>query len=203
MDEKLKKACEDVVKNEFPEFIQILERTLDFKRWGFKRVFSGVGKYAPIVVYASEACQVMFAWELPDIRDGIVKIHVSYGRLHAPYDEYVITLKGQKCYCWHDVEKVLYFLDGLSATQAVKNKFKLPKVMEQFRESSVNKGWTQPEYMAKMHATIWEHYGQRLFQLFDLRQPLSWDRFTQFVAEYQKIRQEFSLQGYPSPDQIC
>jgi hypothetical protein len=203
MDEQMKKACENVVKNEFPQFIQMLEQNLDFKRWGFTRVFSGVGKFSPIVIYASEACRVMFAWELPDIRDGIVIIRVHYGRSHAPNHEDIITWKGQECYCWHDVEKALYFLDGLSPSEAVKNKFKLPKVMEQFRNSSVKKGWTQPEYMAKTHSAIWEHYGQRLFDLFDLRQPSLWEQYSRFLAEYQTLRQEFSLSGLPTPDKVC
>jgi hypothetical protein len=202
MDELLKNACEDVVKNEFPGFIQMLEQNLDFNRWGFTRFFSGVGKYSPIVVYASDACRVMFAWELADIRDGLAIIHVYYGRLHAPADDSIISWNGQKCYCWHQVEKALYFLDGFSPSDAAKHKFRLPSVIEQFRDSSQN-SWTQQEYMAKMHAAIWKHYGQRLFDLFDLRQSSLWEQYSLFVAEYERLDPGFFLAGYPSQDKIC
>ena len=65
MDEHWKKVCEDIVKNEFPEFIQMLQRNVDFNRWGFTRVFSGVGPFGSIVIYESEACRVMFIWQPP------------------------------------------------------------------------------------------------------------------------------------------
>ena len=203
MDEKTQVAFDDIVKNEFPGFIQTLEQNLDFNRWGFTKVFSGVGKFSPIIIYASEACRVMFAWESPDTRDRIAIIHVYYGRSHAPNNEEIITWNGQKCYCWHDVEKALYFLDGLSPSEAVKNKFKSPNTIEQFKKSSAEKGWGQPEYKAKMHAAIWEHYGQRFFDLFDLRKPSLWKQYSQFVVEYQRLSQEFSLAGYPTPDKVC
>lgn len=203
MDERTKKIFDDVVKTEFPEFIQMIERNLDFSRWGFTKVFSGVGQFSPIVIYASKSCRVMFVWQVPDIRDERATIDIPYGRSHATNDEGIITWKGQKCYCWHDVTKVLYFLDGLSPSEVASDHFMSPKVMEQFRKSSVNKGWTQPEWMAKMHATIWEHYGKRFFDLFDMRQPSLWEQYSRFNAEYQRLNPEFSLSGFPTRDKIC
>jgi len=203
MDEHRKKVCDEVVQNQFPEFIQILKQNLDFNRWGFTNVFSGVGQFSPIVIFSSETCRVMFAWELPDVRDGIVIIHVYYGRSHAPNDEEIISWNGQRCYCWHNVEKALYFLDGLSPNETIKNKFKSPKVVEQFKESSLNKNWTQQEYKAKMHAAIWNHYGNRLFDLFDLHQPSLWEQYSEFIKECERLEPRFSLSGYPTRDKIC
>jgi len=203
MDEQRKKILDEVVKNEFPGFIQMLERNLDFNRWGFRRIFSGVGKYSPIVVYASDFCRVRFSWQIPDIRDETATIQIYYGRSHAPIDEDLITWNGQKCWCWHDVRKVLCFLDGVSPSEAASDQLGQPKIMEQFRNSSIRKGWTQPEYLAKMHATIWEHYGQGLFDLFDLRQPFLWEQYDRFVAEYQRFDPGFSSSRFPNQDKVC
>lgn len=203
MDEQSKKTFADIVKNEFPAFIQMLERNLDFNHWGFARVFSGVGKFTPVVIYASEACRVMFAWRTPDhLHDSMPTMQVYYGRLHAPNDEEIITWNGRNCYCWHDVEKALYFLDGVSPDEVAKNKFGSPNIWRQSRESSLP-GWTQQEYMARMHAALWKHYGQRLFDLFDLRQPVVWEQYSLFLAEYERLEPGFTLSGYPGRDKIC
>lgn len=203
MDDMLRKVLEDEVKREFPGFIQMLERNLDFNRWGFTKVFSGVGQYSPIVVYASDFCRVKFAWEIPDIRDEKATIQVYYGRSHAPIDEDIITWKGQECWCWHDVRKTLCFLDGLSPSEAASDQFGQPKIIAQFRDSSVKKNWTQPEYLAKMHAMIWEHYGQRFFNLFNLRQPSLWEQYARFIAEYERLDPGFPLSRFPARDKVC
>jgi hypothetical protein len=129
-------------------------------------------------------------------------MQVYYGRLHAPNDKDIISWKGQNCYCWHAVEKALYFLDGVSPAEVVKNKFGLPMVCQEFRESSLP-GWTQQEYMARMHTALWKHYGQRLFDLFDLRQPNLWEQYSLFIAEYERLDPGFTLSGYPARDKIC
>ncbi len=204
MDEQEKKRLDSIVKTEFPGLIQMLEQNLDFERWGFKRAFSGVGQFTPIIIYESQACRVMFSWHEPQhLHDSDAAIKLYYGRLHAPNDEEIITWKDQKCYCWHDVNKALYFLDGLSATEAVKNKFGLPKVMKQFRESTNKTGLTQLERTAKMHAAIWEHYGQRLFDLLDLRQPSLWEEYSRFVAEYRRLDPDYSAFSKPARDKVC
>ena len=131
---------------------------------------------------------------------------VCYGRLHVPNDEEIIAWEGQKCYCWHgDMRKLLYFLDGLSPDAAANksNQFLWPELMHEFRTSNVGTGWTQQEYMAKMHAAIWDHYGQRLFDLFDLRQPSLWKQYSLFIAEYERHDPGFSLSGHPARDKIC
>ena len=56
--------------------------------------------------------------------------------------------------------------------------------------------------MTRMHAEIWEHYGQSLFEIFDLCCPNLWDEYSHFIKEY------FSIKGLnpniiPSEDQIC
>jgi hypothetical protein len=48
------------------------------------------------------------------------------------------------------------------------------------------------------HAMIWEHYGQRLFELFDLRRPDLWEKYSSFVI------QVYDLKGFPlSHKRIC
>lgn len=54
-----------------------------------------------------------------------------------------------------------------------------------------------------MHASFWEHYGQRLFELFDLRRPDLWDEYTRFVVEYRRLDGRKPLSGYPSFEKIC
>jgi hypothetical protein len=201
MDDRQKQTADDIIQNEFPVFIQMLEQNFDFSRWGLSQYFVGVAQSQPIVVYASPACRVRFSWPIPDIRDRAT-IQIYYGRSHAPVDEDIIPWNGVPCWCWHDVRNVLCFLDGISANETVSNRLGQPRIMQEFRNASIQ-SWTQPEFMTKMHATIWKQYGQRLFDVFDVRQTSLWEQFSNFMAEYAKLDPGYTLGGFPARDKIC
>ena len=90
--------------------------------------------------------------------------------------------------------------------EAVEAKRKWPRVMEQFQQSELGKSLTgvrrQPEWLIRMHAAVWEYYGNRLFELFDLRHPELWDEYTQFTKEFYVIK-GLSPNISPPQNQIC
>lgn len=203
MDDMLRKVLEDEVKREFPGFIQMLERNMDFKRWGFQQTFLGVTRqFPPSVIYDSSHCRVRFLWSEPDVRDAPT-IYIRYGRLHAPTDQRYILWSGQQCYCWHDPRMAFQFLDGSSPQDAVYNRFKWPRNLERTHQSITGKGLSQPERQSKMHSASWDYYGERLFSLYDFPHPELWDKYTQFMKNCYEIKQFSDDHGYLEGHKIC
>jgi len=210
-DEKLEKENLDGNKKKYKELTRLLERIFNFKRWGFRQSYSFISpKYLPYVIYDSECCRIKFSLGTGDI-PGAYEMSISYGRLHAPDSEAVIIWKGEKCHCWHNVFHALDFLDGLSPQEAVDRlriQKQWPKPVEEFSQSEF---WKKllvdrlPERSARLHAAIWEYYGQRLFDLFDLRRPELWEEYSLFISGYYKILNRKPMPGnpFPSEDKIC
>jgi len=195
-----KKRYSRVISDEFPKLIEMFNKHLDFKHWGFELIHSGVfPQYLPYIVYLSNQCQIRFRWE-QDRPYESPAISVSYGRLHAPIDQYIMAWNEVQCYCWHEIGKALNFLDGLSPSDTTNREFRLPHIMREFSQSSLAPGPEQ-EYLIKMHSYIWAHYGQRLFDLFDLRRPDLWNEYRSFLKQYYIHRDEHNkLKGIsPSP----
>jgi hypothetical protein len=79
----------------------------------------------------------------------------------------------------------LYFLDGLSPQEAKNTKH--PRLIKEFEQSDLAKSIrSEPEKDVLLQATIWEAYGQRLFDIFDARNKDLWERYSVFVSEYWK-----------------
>ena len=204
---------EEIVKNEFPALLQMIHRNMDLSRWGFEQVAVGIfNNFPPGIIFDSIFCRVRVMWHLSDIRDGnYKKITFLYGRLHAPVDESVIVWEGEKCYCWHSIEDfALNFLDDLSPQDLTRTST-LPKIMKKYYQPSiihelglqaVSENETQPEVMTRTHAEVWNHYGQQLFDLFDVRHPEIWNRYRMFVKEYYRLYPPI-LKRSPSLDSIC
>ena len=182
--------------NEAPEsiykqMIELVQRFLPLDAWGFQQTEHSITSY-PTVVYDCASCRLQFVWGGWDMYAGNT-ISIYYGRLHAPSDKAVITWNGEECYCWHQVNDALHFLDGLSPQEAV-DRLRIhsqwPSVMEQFRQSELGKSLerTQPEWIVRMHSAVWEEYGTRLFELFDLRHPELWQEFRQFLKEFYELK---------------
>jgi hypothetical protein len=187
MEKETKRLFEYIVENRFPQFFQMLERNLDAKRWGLHQTFSGIAEhFSPSVIYASKACQVRFLWYEPDPRETATVV-ARYGRLHAPVAERYIRWNGKACYCWHDPRMAYHFLDGLSPQEAVDNRYKWPQALEQVRQVIEAKDYPTAEIQRKLHAASWDIYGDRLFHLFDLNNPESWEQYTLFLKECYKI----------------
>jgi len=202
---------DEKVKNEFLGLVQMLEQAIDFKRWGFQQIFLGISeKFPPSVIYDSEWCRVRFIYFEPDPRDQYKKITSMYGRLHAPVNENVIIWNREKCYCWHSIELALNFLEGLSPKDLT-GKSETPRIMEKFYQPGIQNilgldhiatSDVQPEVMARMHASIWDHYGQELFNLIDLRHPELWEQYRFFIKEYYRLNPRI-IKVSPPRDSIC
>jgi hypothetical protein len=188
----------------FPEFIQMLKGCMNFDRWGFKQTFYGTTTdFSPSVIYSSEKCRVMFLWHKGDVRDGYATITIRYARLHATVNHKFMLWNGQKFHCWHYVDLALSFLDDLSPHEAVEKQSKWPNVMQQFIELNKKQNFSQVEWKARMHAFVWEHYGNRLFDLFDLRRPDLWEQYKLFVREYYRLDPGVFNPNSPPPENIC
>ena len=109
----------EIRKNQYQNLVQMLERLLDFRSWGFQQTYTHINPSLPIIViYDSELCRVKFALGGGD-RYGGDEMSINYGRLHASNDQDFISWNGEDCWCWHHVHDVLRFLDGLSPQEAV------------------------------------------------------------------------------------
>ena len=135
------------------------------------------------VIYDSEWCRISFTWGGWDYGSGN-NILIHYGRLHAPNEKSTMIWNGEECYCWHDFDYALHFLDGRLPAEAVELNYSHP-VTNPFYEDEFRKKFhrRQPEWLAQIHLTIWQHYGNRLFELFDLRRPELWQQYQQFLKE--------------------
>ncbi len=170
------------------EMAELAQRFLDLKRWEFHESIRLLEPSAS-VIYDSEWCRVKLAWGGRERFGGGETMYIDYARLHAPNDEVTIVWNDQEHYCWHRIsDTALPFLDGLSPKEATELREVLPAVMQQFAQSELGKSLSyQPERLTQMHAAVWGHYGQRLFELFDLRRPDLWELYSQFVREFYEI----------------
>jgi hypothetical protein len=198
----------DARRQQAQDLIQLVERFIDFKRWGFQRtyIYTPV-EISPSVIYDSEWCRVMFSSEGWEMFNGEV-VKVYYGRLHASNEKWFIPWRGKNHLCWHRVNEALNFLDGLTPQEAVEQipEGKRSRVMDQFSMSETGQRLlkvNQAEWMLGMQAFVWEHYGTRLFGLFDLRRPDLWEQYENFIETYHTIKRSSSPYGWPMPDEIC
>jgi len=187
------------------EIVRVAENFLPLKHWGFKQS-AFLAEEKPRVIYDSEWCRIMLLWG-GSVVNSAYSVGVFYGRLHAPTDEFVMKWNGEECYCWHHVDKAIFLLDGLTPKNAVDqiNNDKGPRVKEEFEQDNriqLRDGMSPTEWDVKMHAVIWEQYGNRLFELFDLRHPELWERYAQFVKEFYRLL-ELDFDSNLPPDKIC
>jgi len=168
--------------------------------WGFKESYHSTKPGE--VIYDSEWCRVNLVWGGWDAAGGN-SISIYYGRLHAPNEKARMVWNGEECHCWHDFDLALHFLDKRSPAEATKTIYSHP-ITEPFYEEEFRRKYhrRQPEWLAEMHATIWQHYGKRLFELFDLRQPDLWEHYRQFLKEFYDIKGR-SLSIKPPLDKVC
>jgi hypothetical protein len=187
----------DYIEDPCREMDRLAQTFLDLKRWNFQETF----RVSPRIIYNSEWCRVKFVWagwEMP----GGYSMSIYYGRLHAPSDDAYMLSNGMKCYCWHSIGHVLHFLDGRRPDYAAKMDYS-HDLTNQFRQSELGESIRyQPEWLIRMHSVVWKHYGQHLFELFDLRRPDLWEQYRKFIKEM------YAIQGLiahidPPQDQIC
>jgi hypothetical protein len=95
---------------------------------------------------------------------------------------------------------VLNYLDGLSPQEIASKEFPFfPDILTRFEKEAPD-SWSRHEWEARRHNVIWNHYGQRLFDLFDLRLPELWDQYVDF---YQDFRSQMTRFEYCYDPNIC
>jgi len=191
-DDYFNKFYKEKIEYIIPSYIKIIKNCFDLNKWGFQMIYAGhIPDSHPSIVYESSKCRVRFIWEeSTDERVREETTQILYGRLHAPISRQVMDWNGEKCYCWHNGHKVLSFLDGLTPQQARKNG-KSPIFMWDFYQANKNKGWRQAEFEARRQAAVWEYYGQKLFDVFDLNRPDLWQQYTNFLKEYYNTEKKY------------
>jgi hypothetical protein len=175
------------VPGRYADCVHVLQQQMDFARWGLAQShISSVYEYPlerPRIVYNSESCRVKFSFgSYGEIHDQSDILRIQYGRLHAPATKDAIMWQGELHNCWHDISPVLCYLDGMDVRRATEFCCNHPlATVDPASEYAARPG--RPEVQAAMHARIWDKYGLRLFELFDLRRPDLWDRYVSFLKE--------------------
>jgi hypothetical protein len=182
------------------EITRIAQNFLDLGLWGFKESYRSAK--SGNLIYDSEWCRVNLLWGGWDYGVGN-SMHIRYGRLHASNEETTIIWNDEECRCWHRVEHALHFLDERPPAEAASLNYShsltSPFYEEEFQQKFYRR---QPEWLAQMHVTIWQHYGKRFFELFDLRQPNLWEHYRQFLKEVYDIKGR-SPRIKPPLDKVC
>ncbi len=189
------------------ELIPIIEDVLDTKSRGFKLSHTILKEYHSgffmrRIIYDSEWCRIRFdAYQRrsspPDMHD----LNICYGRLHAPNEDHLITWQGETCRCWHSIGSThLFFLEELSPSDTHPNLAVFDEARSRMEKES--RFWLGDFSPIGWESIIWEHYGIKLFELFDVRRPDLWNRYKKFLEEYYKFRDElFRSKGFsPSVD---
>jgi hypothetical protein len=182
------------------EMSRIAKTFLDLDLWGLKESYRSAKSGS--LILDSEWCRVNLVWGGWDY--GGNSINIYYGRLHAPNtEEATMMWNGEECRCWHDFDFALHFLDGQVPADAAKldhsHRITDPFYEEEFRQKFSHR---QPEWLAQMHITIWQHYRKRFFELFDLRRPDLWGKYRQFLKEIYDIKGRHPFIK-PPLDQVC
>ena len=182
------------------EMMRIGQNFLNLFSWGFEESYRSAKPAS--LIYNSEWCRVKLIWGGWDYLGGN-SMNLRYGRLHAPNEKTKMIWQGEECRCWHRIEHALHFLDGRLPADAAKLSFSHP-IAQPFYEGEFRNRFNrrQPEWLATMHAQIWQHYGQQLFEMFDLRKPELWEQYRQFLKELYDIEGRFP-EIKPPLDKVC
>jgi hypothetical protein len=179
---------------------RIAQEFLGLSVLGFEESFRSITPAT--LIYNSKQCRIKLIWGGWDYGGGN-SIHIRYGRLHALNENVTMIWNEEVCRCWHDFDYALHFLDGRTPADAASLNYSHP-ITSPFYKEEIRKEFSrrQPEWLAKMHVAIWQHYGQRFFDLFDLRRSDLWLQYRQFLKEVYDIAGR-SPAIKPSLDKVC
>jgi hypothetical protein len=168
-------------------FIEYVQNILPVAKWGFNKSIPCLNGY----ILDSDSCRVKFELSGRDYYP-LTATDIYYGRRHAPGDEQYMNWNGKKCRCWHaNIQIVLAFIDGVPVQQLVD----IDKYTEIWNSrldvlNANQKVGGMVESPLRLHAKIWEHYGDKLFSIFDLRKPELWEQYSKFSDKYHEFRNE-------------
>jgi hypothetical protein len=158
-----------------------IAHSLPLADWGF----SESAKTDWYVIFNSHYCRLKFEIERDRNND---LVHYYYGRLHAVDNSYIMKWNGEDNYCWHsygDLHIVLRFLDGLTPQDAFQAGLTVGRhhLFDEYFNSE------QAKLAASIgsNLAIWETYGVRFFELFDLQHPSLWEAYLKFLEEYYEL----------------
>ena len=182
------------------EIIRLAHDVIDFSQWNFQESFRSVN--AGIMIYNSLHCRVNITWGGWDSAGGN-SISIHYGRVHAPNEESKMLWNGEECYAWHEIELPMHFLDGELPAKAIEIEYS-HRLLNKYYEESYRKKFyrRQPEWLMNMHMEVWDHYGERFFELFDLRRPDLWEQYRKFLKEFYDIKGRIPFIK-PPMDKVC
>jgi len=198
------------IKKSQEELIERSDHHLKLTQRGFRASYlipETVG-----VIFNSEWCRVKISLYHPGPSLSDDELRISYGRLHAPDLEPYMIWNGEKCRCWQDISFLcLFFLEGYSPREVESAFDSVPflREYEQSEEGARLRREAPAEFGFRLHALILERYGQRLFDLFDLRRPELWEQYRQFLKEFYKHKNwqpESAEHGWiprPAPWLVC
>ena len=153
-------------------------------------------------IFDTKFCRVKF--ELSQVNyHPLYETIIYYGRLHAPSNEEQITWNGEKCLCWHSkIHITIPFIEGVTA-QALAN----DSYGEIWRSlvSALKIDYPSTdyfEYPLVLHSKLWERYGERIFSVFDLRNPELWEKYSKYFTVYNEVLNK-SLNLFREIDKIC
>ncbi len=182
------------------EMLRLVQNYSKLNAWGFEESYRSVNNKN--LIYDSEWCRINITWGGWDYLGGN-SISIHYGRHPAPNESAKMIWNGEECYAWHEFEYPLHFLDGLSPAVASKMEFSHPLTTKYYEEGyRQNFHRRQPEWLMTMHMEMWGHYGKRLFELFDLRQPYLWEQYREFLKEVYDIKGRLPFIK-PAMDKVC
>ncbi len=169
-------------------FLDAVERYLDLDRWGLRPTRLRISDVA--VIYDSPRCRVKLLPSFErDPGEGSVLCH--YGRLHAPDDDLYIDWQGERCIAWHSLGSGQYywFLEGCTPQEAAQHSRRRSEWPVRLAFEATERGRTLHgiEWSVAYSGFRWEYFGERLFSLFDLRQPERWEALRRFLREYFRL----------------
>jgi len=142
------------------------------------------------VIYDSPRCRMRLSPAFERDREK-GSVYCDYGRLHAPDEGLYMDWQGERCIAWHAInyEKYYWFLEGCTPEEAAEHYRRRSRrpARVAFEASELGRRLHGIEWSVALKGFEWEYYGERLFSLFDLRQPERWEALRRFLQEYFRL----------------
>ena len=171
----------------YESFVDSINTNMDLERWGFVQTYSSTDRenFPLVVIYDSQQCRVRFELYKPDfggVNHEYRDITIFYGRLHTKSDSRIVTHKENNVVRnWHDIyHYIIKFLDGMPPEEVMYTTKDHSPILQEFKKLNP----------LSLHNKIWEYYGKRFFDLFDVRNPELWKKYVVYCNEVERLEYE-------------